>query len=75
MIKVKVEIHPHGHEDEKETIKEIDIINNLSNKDRPTYGNYDVVIDGEKHKNVVKDHHRKDDILVLLRDILNNIIK
>ena len=44
MIKLIIEIHPHGYSDLKKEIASMKIVNNGTSKDRPHTGNYDITI-------------------------------
>lgn len=73
MLRVTVEIVPHGIESEKEVIDSFKIINNLSCEGRPAYGNYDVVFNDVRIKNIVTDFPRSGGALLLTREVLNNL--
>jgi len=44
MIRVTVEIVPHGIEERKKTIGRINIVNTCKHKKRPVYGEYKVCV-------------------------------
>ena len=73
MIKITIELFPLGFKEFKRTLHEINIINNLSCKNRLEYGNYNIIIDKVRHTNILKNFERKKGVLKLLRDVLNNM--
>lgn len=40
MLRVTIDILPHGYENHKHTLEVVEIINQLTNNDRPDFGNY-----------------------------------
>lgn len=77
MIRVTIEIIPHGREELKNKIGEIVIGNTVDHENRPEYGNYVVSI-RDLGRNIkkdikIKDHKRSDGVWVLLKKILENI--
>jgi hypothetical protein len=74
MIVVKVELWPHGLEDEKAEIGEILIKNNLSGT--PMRGNYDYeLLWGKQSKSgCIVGHKREQHVFILLQAVLNDAL-
>lgn len=80
MIRVTIELVPFGNEEEKSTLGEISIINDLTSSKRPEFGNYII-----KYKNLeypyekrivnIKNHKREDGYLKLLQKVVNKLVK
>lgn len=74
MIKVTLDIVPHGDESKTYKVAELKIINDLSGN--LEFGNYEYFLEmnGEIHNGKYKGHNRKSGILPLVRTILTKCI-
>lgn len=74
MIKVTLDIAPHGDESKTYKVGELKIINDLTGN--LEYGNYEYFLDmdGEILKGKYKRHSRRSGILPLVRTILTKCI-
>jgi hypothetical protein len=79
MIRVTIEMIPHGVEELKHTLGEIVIINTIDNPKRPRLGNYKILFEdksiNEKKEIIIKNYERSRGIWALLEKILKNIQK
>lgn len=79
MLKTIIEIHPFGENEYKRNIGTITIFNDLTNENRPKYGNYTCLYkDMRENKSIsvkVKNHKREDGFLELLYETIGKILK
>lgn len=73
MLVLKVEIYPYGQKKYKRVLDEIFIINDLTNKRRPEYGNY-IIKGGTKKLGFIKDHKREDGKNILIQRVYEEIL-
>lgn len=65
---------PFGKENLTRDITEIRICNNCSSKHRPSFGNYDIVYEGNTLKNAIQEYDRSGGALKLLSLAINKIL-
>lgn len=73
MLILKVEIYPYGKKKYKRVIDEILIINNLTNKKNPEYGNY-VIKRGSKILGYIENHKRENGKDVLIQRVYEEVL-
>ena len=74
MLKVLIQVVPHGVGELTEDIAEIHICNNTLSKNRPKFGNYDVIYKGKRFKNIVQEYDRSGGALELLSLTINKLL-
>jgi hypothetical protein len=80
VIRVTIELIPFGNEEEKSTLGEINIINDLTSSKRPEFGNYIIKYKSlgysyQKRLINIKNHKREDGYLKLLQKVVNKLVK
>ena len=73
MLRFIIELDFFGLGVKKKILHELFIINNIKCKNRPEYGNYDIIIDNIKYENILQNFKRKKGALKLFQEILNNL--
>ena len=75
MIRITIDYLPHGLESSVEELAVIDVINNLSHKNRPDMGNYQVEVTKEGETKVVNvnNHTRDHGLAALLKMVFSKI--